>query len=505
MGADLIQRKMVRPILLATTLFIGACSAGRNPQPSPWQMDAIVAPVQRAVVTVATFDLDDDLVNIGSGFFIDRDGTLVTNYHVLDGAYRAEIKLADGSRHPITAVIAKNQVVDLIKVRAEVSRKLADPVVLAREEPGIAERVLVIGSPLGLAQTISEGIISAMRQLPTGSRVYQLTAPISPGSSGSPALNLRGEVVGVVTFQAAKGQNLNFAISVQTLDMLTAEPGEPSLAEWTIQKAGHDPSIAASLCRQGARLAIRGKYEAALTYYQKATEANPKDPDTWHGLGSCYIGLNQPEEAIDAYLHSIAANPGNAASHFALAMYYKVLEQYQDAIPSLLEVIHIDPENVQARFELAETYAELNRTEEQIDSYKHILELRPDHVPTLHLLGRAQGQLGRYEEALASLNQASNLDPDNARIHFDLGVTYHSIDRPSEEFQAYRRAIRANPRMTEAHYNLGLLLLDQGKRNLALDQYEILKHLDPEAAERLFTKIYPDGMISPPSPGSSRP
>lgn len=479
-------------LMTAAALLLSACSGALTARQPPWDLKDMVAPIQKSVVTVATFDLEGDLTNLGSGFFIDDNGTLVTNYHVLDGAYKGEIKISDGSKYPITAIIAKNQVVDLIKVRVEIPRELSIPVVLAHSEPGIAERVVVIGSPMGLDQTISEGIISAVREMPMNSRVYQLTAPISSGSSGSPALNLQGEVIGVVTFQASKGQNLNFAISTKALQMLTKETNELSIAEWTIEKSGHDPEVAASLCREGAQLTIRGKYEAALTYYQKATQANPDDPDTWYGLGSCYIGLNQPDDAIDAYNQSIAANPDNATSHFVLAMYYKVLEQYQEAIPSLLKVIHIDPENVQAQFELADAYAELNRTEEQIDSYKRILELKPDHVPTLHLMGRTVGQIGRYEEALDFLNKASALEPDNARIHFDLGVTYHLINRPKEELRAYTRAIRANPRMTEAHYNLAVLFLKQGIRILALHEYDILKSLNSDVADRLFEEIYPE-------------
>lgn len=470
--------------------WITACAGTTAPGQPTWNLKNLVATIQKSVVTVIAFDIDGDLSTIGSGFFIDRDGTLVTTYHVLDGAYRAEIKTADGSRYPISAVIARNQSVDLITVRVEIPGELTLPMKIADDEPGVADRVAVIGSPMGLDQTISEGIVSAVRKHLSNVKVYQLTAPISDGSSGSPALNLKGQVFGVVTYQSAKGQNLNFAVSVHALDSLTQVPGEISLVEWTIQKSAKDPRLAVILCARGARLSIRGKYEAALDYFKKATETNPDDPDAWHGLGSCYIGLNQPENAIEAYRRSIAVNPENVAPHFMLAMYYKVLKQYQQEILSLLQVIKLDPDHMRARLELAIAYGELNQTEAQIGTLEEILELKPNHVPALHLMGQTVGRIGRYDEALDLLTRAGALQPDNAQIQFDIGVTYHLKKLPKEEFQAYIRAIQADPRMAPAHHNIGLLFLIQGNRKLALQQYEILKGLNTELAQSLFGKIY---------------
>lgn len=483
---------------------LSGCSNSVAPIHSPWQLNDIVALNRKSVVTVAAFDLDDDITALGSGFFIDRDGTLVTNYHVLEGAYRAEVKTADGDTFPIGAVIAHNQLVDLMKVRVEMPKNRASPMMLAVDEADVADRVVVIGSPMGLDQTISEGIVSAVRIHPTNGKIYQLTAPISQGSSGSPALNHKGNVIGVVTFQSAKGQNLNFAVSVKALQMMPHQSSELTLAELAIKKS-NDPSLAASLCKQGAHLSIRGKYEVALDYFQQATETHPDDPDTWHGLGSCYIGLDQPEKAIEAFNNAIAANPNNATAHFILAMYFKFLEQYQKEILLLLRVITLDPGNVKARFELASAYGQLNRTDEQIESFKEILALRPEHVPTLHQMGNTIGRIGRYDEALDLLLQASALDPDNAQIHFDIGVTYRHKKLPEKELRAYTQAIRANPYMAQAHHNMGQLFLSQGNRMLALHQYEILKSLEKTLADRLFKKIYPETIEEVTAPGIIAP
>ncbi|MFO7713930.1 tetratricopeptide repeat protein [Desulfosarcina sp.] len=485
-------RSMVMMVL--TTVLLGSACAGRfgtEPPPPPGLKDW-VRPIKQSVVTVVNYDLEGDVSSIGSGFFISTSGVLLTNFHVLDGAYNAEIKTSDGSRYPVAAVMARSQVIDLIKVRVDIPADRVTPIVLATQDPEVADSVFVVGSPMGLEQTVSEGIISAIRELPGGANILQLTAPISRGSSGGPVLNQRGEAVGVVTFQAANGQNLNFAISINALEMLFEETREPSLAEWTIHNSRQGPALAAALCGRGSGLTIRGEYAEALTFFKQAAEANPDDPNAWYGLGSCYVGLDQQDNAIAAYKHPIEKDPDNAVAHFILAMYYKAIGQHVAVIAPLMEVIRIDPANVRARFELGRAYGAVERTAEQIDAFEAILVDQPDHLPTLLNLGTTLGSVGRLEEAMDLFTRANALEPENELIYYNMGVTYNRMDRPEAALRAYTQAIRVNPRMAAAHYNLALTHLKQGSRKRALDEYDILKDLDADAARALFDRIYPD-------------
>ena len=478
---------------LSALLFVSACSGIRTPaQQPPIGLKELVKPIQKSVATVINYDMNGDVSSIGSGFFISNSGVLLTNFHVLDGAYNAEIKTLDGNQYPVATVMAVSKVVDLIKVRIDIPANQVTPVVLSSEAPSVADNIFVVGSPLGLEQTVSEGIISAVREIPGGGNILQLTAPISQGSSGGPVLNQKGEAVGVVTFQAAKGQNLNFAVSVGAIEMLSEESTELSVAEWTIRNSRRGPALAASLCSKGSRLTIQGEYEEALTYFKKAAETNPDDPDAWYGLGSCYVGLDQPEDAIAAYKRPIEQDPDNAVAHFILAMYYKSIGQHEQVVPTLLEVIRIDPSNLRAQLELGRAYGALDRTAEQIDTLERILADEPDHLPTLMDLGMTLGAVGRLDEAMAVFTRANNLEPHNELIHYNIGVTYNRMENPEAAIRAYIRAIRANPRMAPAHFNLGMTYLSQGNRKLALDQYEILRGLESEAATPLFERIYPE-------------
>jgi tetratricopeptide (TPR) repeat protein len=489
----MFHNRLFRLMVVASAIVIGACSTAPEPsQQIPWRLKDLVAPVQKSVVTVINYDVNGEVSSIGSGFFISKSGVLLTNFHVLDGAYNAEIKTLDGKQYPVSTVLAKSQLIDLIKVRIDIPGSQVTPVVLSRAAPAVADSVFVVGSPMGLEQTVSEGIISAIRDMPAGGKILQLTAPISRGSSGGPVLNSDGEAIGVVTFQAAKGQNLNFAISIDVLEMLSDEASQLSIAEWTIRNSKQGPALAAALCGQGSRLTIQGEYEEALTFFKKAAETNPEDPDAWYGLGSCYVGLDRPDEAIAAYNRPIEQDPDNAVAHFVLAMYYKTIGQYEQVVPSLLEVVRIDPTNVRAQFELGRAYGALERTQKQIDTFNEILGSHPEHIPTLLDLGATLGKIGRLDEAISMFAKAGSLEPDNELIYYNIGVTYNRMSRHDEAIRAYTRAIRANPRMAAAHFNLGMTYLNQEHRKLALDQYEILKGLEPDAATRLFEKIYPE-------------
>ena len=158
------------------------------------------------------------LKGVGSGFVVRDDGLIVTNYHVVQGAERLTVTFFDG-RKLEGRIVGSDPATDLALVRVNArglpTLKLADPGNLK-----VGQYVVAMGSPLGLSQSVSMGILSAMnRDIPLNTRVgfLQTDAPINPGNSGGPLLNLRGEVIGVNTAIAASAQGIGFAVPVGTL------------------------------------------------------------------------------------------------------------------------------------------------------------------------------------------------------------------------------------------------------------------------------------------------
>ena len=184
-----------------------------------------------STVVILIYDDDGNQTAQGSGFIVNEKGEILTNHQVLRGAVQAKVKLGDGKQYSITTILAEDQEGDLILVKACIPNDKIFPLQLSESIPELGETVVVVGSPLGLENTVSEGIVSAVRDIPAFGKIIQISASISPGSSGSPVVNGKGEVVGVATFQFTEGQNLNFAIPSERIKNLKTGAGK-SFADW---------------------------------------------------------------------------------------------------------------------------------------------------------------------------------------------------------------------------------------------------------------------------------
>jgi S1-C subfamily serine protease len=196
-----------------------------------------------AVLTIVARHADGEPFAQGSGFLLTPDGLAASNYHVLDGAALATAECCNNRTfevRTIEGVDAKKDLVVFQLFERGASRKPDGLPYVTLQATGQMEagaRVIAIGSPQGLENTISDGILSAIREQ-KGIRYLQITAPISPGSSGGPILNESGEVVGVATFQLDRGQNLNFAIAADYLRPLINQHNQIALAQfnWSNQR-----------------------------------------------------------------------------------------------------------------------------------------------------------------------------------------------------------------------------------------------------------------------------
>ena len=485
-----------KPISLTALLLIwgllSSCAGKELTPEPPVAISQIVANVQQAVVMIRTFNPDMEPIGLGTGFFINERGHLITNYHVLEGAYAATVKTRDGQSYPVVAVLAENKAVDLIKLAVDIPVEHRRWLQITETPPDIADQVVVVGSPLGLEQTVSEGIVSAIREIPDVGTLFQVSAPISSGSSGSPVVNRQGRVVGIISFQSRVGQNLNFALASTNLLKLETNDEELSLGEWTYARIKDDPQEVQNLCREGFSFTIRGEYKKALNYFQEAVETRPDDTAAWFGLGNCYIGLEKPEEAIEAYRQVIRTDPENANAYFNLGLYYRQLGRYEAAVATFQNALEVDPKHIPSRFEMGVALGQMGRSEEEKQAYNDIVAQAPKFYPAYFRLGLVCNRLGQYEDALAAQKQVLALKPDFAPAHFALGLIYANMGNYRQEANAYKEALRIDPDFVEAHYNMGLYYLRSGERDAALEQYKILKKLDEEQADRLFNLIYGD-------------
>ncbi len=173
-----------------------------------------------SIVLVGTVDKKKG--KIGSGFIVRSDGLILTNYHLVKNARKMYVKLLNGTGYQRITVVKTDPAKDLALIQVDGASlpavKLGDS-----RHIEIGQRVVAIGNPLGLENTVSDGLISALRPMTKTFDLFQISVPLSSGSSGGPLFNLEGEVIGITTASLKGGQNLNFAIPINYAKELLAK------------------------------------------------------------------------------------------------------------------------------------------------------------------------------------------------------------------------------------------------------------------------------------------
>jgi hypothetical protein len=236
-------------LLLALGPSINGQDKARKVGPLPPERNLNFASILKSVVLVVVYDAAGQPIGQGSGFFVDATGKLVTNFHVIKDAAGAVVKSSDGAFYQVAGVLNTDKQNDLAVLK--VIGKDFRPLPLGDSEGAhVGDKVLAIGSPLGLDETVSDGLISGIREA-DGFKFFQTTAAISPGSSGGALLNLRGQVIGVTASQLTTGQNLNFAIPVNyvksLLDVNVTMSFSPPASSSVVEQKKPQPEVSAPL------------------------------------------------------------------------------------------------------------------------------------------------------------------------------------------------------------------------------------------------------------------
>ncbi len=202
------------------------------------------------MVTISTTKPNGQAGNQGSGFVVRSDGVIVTNWHVLAGAASASVTLASGETFERVGFLDGDIAADIVLLKVPGYRM--PTVDVAGSIPQVGTKIVAIGSPFGLNQTVSEGIVSAVR-IVDGKQLVQITAPISPGSSGGAVFDPAGHVFAVSSSYIASGQALNFAVPVKyAMGLLTQTPSERAIKDVFADADSHATTTGAPAASGGA-------------------------------------------------------------------------------------------------------------------------------------------------------------------------------------------------------------------------------------------------------------
>ncbi len=460
-----------------------------------------------------------------TGFFVTRN-KVATNVHVLAPREFVLVRSLDDEKNwtveGVTAFDAKNDLA-LLKVAGEgTPLPLGDSDTLQR-----GEAVSAVGYPKG-NWTVSEGTLHSIRD---SDKWLQMNVKISPGNSGSPVINSKGQVIGIVS---ASEDPYSYAIPSNTLKALLVESGptEP-LALWRKHVPIH-PYVYAS---QGTRNYFEGRYDEAIADFDKVIELNPERADAYYNRGLAKFrlgdleskkgntekakglyegGIEDSTQAIQRTPEDANAYHNRAGGKFRLARsetdIAKMQQYYQDAIDDWTQVIHLnselaDPYNNRgaANSLLGESKADqghISVAEElyisAIQDCTYAIQLNPENPDPYINRGYAQFRLGKtktdkgdivgaealYTAAVQDCTQAIQLNRENADAYGNRGVAKAALGNAKGAIEDFDAAIRLNPEEAEYFHERGLAKEALGQKAAAKADFEKAKALDPNVGQR---------------------
>ena len=337
-----------------------ANASGSDPQSLP----DLIRHVKPSVVSILTYDAKDEPLISGTGFFI-RPGEVVTNMHVIKGAQRVEIHTLDGKgrTYPVAGALAIDEEADLALLSVNLPEEKSRPLPLSTALPEEGEPIFLIGNPLRLEGSISNGIVSAIREVPALGRIIQITAPVSHGNSGSPLLNMRGQVIGIVTVKVTNGQNINLALGASRISAL--ERGQLIAFDQIGSKgrSNQGEALADLWYRGGIDSMWLGNYDNALNYFETAANRNPRRAETWIQIGYCKVKQGRNDEAIRAYQRALQLRPNSADAQNKLGDAFFYAGRFTEAIAAYQQAARLRPTEGEAYYNLALAYLEIGDRE----------------------------------------------------------------------------------------------------------------------------------------------
>lgn len=398
----------------------------------------LIKKVRPAVVLIQTFDKDNKPLMKGSGFFVNKEGHIITNFHVIENAYWATVRTMAGRNYFVEGMIAKDEKADLVMLFVDVWGSDVTALELTNKLPSVGEDIVVVGNPLGLESTVSNGIISAVREIPAFGHILQITAPISLGSSGSPVLNMKGQVIGIATIILTEGQALNFAVPSEKILALKREEKVIRLSEYADAVIGGERDEAEKLYEVGWKRVLAGEWTEALDYFERTIREKPDHEGAYFGLGFVYSILERNEEAVQAYKQAITINPDDADTYYFLGEAYSNSGRYEEAVQAYKLAIAINPDDADTHYSLGLVYYVMGDTVSALGEYLILMDLDEEIAVQL-------SNIIYEKETLLPSEDVDTKEPysyHNSQGHFSLTIPAGWEEISEDAINEYYKAIQ---------------------------------------------------------------
>jgi tetratricopeptide (TPR) repeat protein len=341
---------------------------------------------KKSVVLLVTFDAQGKAQSLGSGVILTSNGEIVTILHVVHGAKTVAAKLWNGAYLPLSDAVGIEAKADLLILKAD-----AQDLPAARTGPmsalSVGDRIMTIGNPLGLESALSTGVVSGFRELPDRGRVVQITAPISPGSSGGGLFDLQGRLVGITCSTLLEGQNLNFAIPIERVTEI------PRISARKLDRLQVSESISSGTSTVSSE---------PLTSLEKAKK---------------YLSLEMFDDAGKELSEALATDKLNPEVHFYLGELFAQRKNYVKAREEFKISENLDPQSITpcmmvaiSDMALLEQFENHDVRGEAIQCMRHVQQLTPtikaDRYSDQAALSRLTADIEKYLDQLLNITGA---------------------------------------------------------------------------------------------------
>jgi tetratricopeptide (TPR) repeat protein len=404
-------------------------------------------------------------VGTGSGFVVQPDGTLITNYHVLVDAHSVKAYFPNGTQVDVTGIHKIDRIRDFAIL------KLAKGFYSTLElGDSLSLKVYDFTSALGyLSKNVkesnetTEGVVAQTygfvlgihpQAIPDAPFIYTTTA-FGPGFSGGPLLNKSNKVIGIATIE---GKSINLAIPIQLV--------KPFLKEKTSFS------------------------------FQELLQQDKNSKEAMYYRGNFYLyGLGDPDKAIDEFEKILTQDPNFTLAHYDLAVAYRDLGMEDEAIQQYEITIKLQPNFPEALSNLGSYYFRSGKIEQAKKMFKKAIKIYPNFIQGLSNLGAVLNKLGHSDEAILHLKKTLELNPEFAIASFNLGNSQFALNHFEEAQRSYERSAELGLDFLSMHWKLYKIHLTRKAYKNAEKELQTILQMDPqneEAQKKLseFPKVH---------------
>jgi tetratricopeptide (TPR) repeat protein len=517
------MKQLVRGLLWLTGIALSAANFTVCAETEQIDLKALAKKARPAVMLLVISDANGKEIATGTGFLVSADGKLITNFHVIEKAASAVAKSENGGKFEVEGVLASDPKNDLVLLKIK-AKDLPFLTLGKSENIEVGTRIAAIGSPLGLEGTLSEGIVSAVRELPDEQSLLQITAAISPGSSGSPILNVKGEVIGVARMLLRGGQSLNFAIPIEVAAKLVTVIGRSAKSKTFADLGGaFDDSILTDPQTKAFILATDSqKYPNALKHATNLCQKYPGNPWGGYALALALSNLKFYDDSERGFRNVILLEPDFALGWMGLAHVCNAQGKEDDrnyasrqlsglkpkgqeimgnelarigAITFLNGQIASNPRNAKTYLMRATCRALRDDLDGAITDCDQAIERDPRIVAAWLKRGFYRGRNGDQIGGVADINHAMKLAPPTADVYNKRACVYYYNGSYDAAIVDANRALELDPNYSWAYGTRGWAALAKGHlEKAASDCRKALEILEQLKVDNV-TVLYNSGLL----------